>query len=301
MKNYQTLRLLTLASFAFFVSCSNVPSTNVLDPASKNYVGDAAAADSDGNGIANYYESSKVSSSSASSSSVANSSVVNSSSSQINTSSSSSATSSSIQANPSAEYVSIASLGLWVGRTEVANWLYAKVTGVAQATDSLLPVSSISWREALKFCNALSQDSGLAMVYSFKPDSSVVIDTAATGYRLPSVLEWESIANNSVTTNTYIWGSAYSIDNANATSWHLNNSGFAKHDVALKTASTMGFYDLMGNVAEMTQDTSAGYVVVMGGSYATDPTSLKISASSKQTVTANSALVGFRLVRKIVK
>ena len=305
MKNIQNSSLLILASLVGLIGCSSVPNDNVLDPASKNYVGDSAAADSNGNGIANYYESSKVASSSVSSST---SSQVANTSSSISSSSSSAVSSSSVIANPSAEYIADSSASLWVGKTEVAQWLYASVmkndslkAAYRASGDSLLPISNISWREAIKFCNALSHDDSLGEVYSFKSaDSSVNIDSKANGYRLPSVAEWETIASSGDTANVYVWGSQYNLQNANKYAWNDSNASFKLHDVASRTASTGGFYDLMGNVTEMTQDTSAGgYVKLKGGSYATDPTNLMISTTNKQLVTAKAADVGFRIVRKI--
>src|SRR5690606_6861318 len=54
------------------------------------------------------------------------------------------------------------------------------------------PVETISWREAVMFCNELSLQAGFSPYYLVE-ESSVKIraDVDAAGYRLPTEAEWE--------------------------------------------------------------------------------------------------------------
>jgi formylglycine-generating enzyme required for sulfatase activity len=55
-------------------------------------------------------------------------------------------------------------------------------------------VTEVSWTEALRFCNLLSQAAGLEPCYAMGDDpdgQDVDCDWAAGGYRLPTEAEWE--------------------------------------------------------------------------------------------------------------
>lgn len=53
-----------------------------------------------------------------------------------------------------------------------------------------LPVESISWLEAVTYCNSLSEQEGRTPVYTIE-GSNVSWDRSADGYRLPTEAEWE--------------------------------------------------------------------------------------------------------------
>ena len=53
------------------------------------------------------------------------------------------------------------------------------------------PVECVSWLDAVKFCNLLSNKSGLTPYYKLDDElDDFIIDTTANGYRLPSEAEW---------------------------------------------------------------------------------------------------------------
>jgi sulfatase modifying factor 1 len=71
---------------------------------------------------------------------------------------------------------------------------HAHVTGERPSTaeGDQLPVEGISWWEAVRFCNILSRNEGLAPAY--RPHTGiegVEWDSTADGYRLPTEAEWE--------------------------------------------------------------------------------------------------------------
>lgn len=52
-----------------------------------------------------------------------------------------------------------------------------------------LPAVEVSWLDAVRFCNTLSERDGLPPVYRIEEE--VTWDRSASGYRLPTEAEWE--------------------------------------------------------------------------------------------------------------
>lgn len=74
--------------------------------------------------------------------------------------------------------------------------LYLQVTEEVDAAmqESNLPMTEVSWLDAVRFCNRLSQSEGLEEVYLIDRDPDgldVVCNMGAGGYRLPTEGEWE--------------------------------------------------------------------------------------------------------------
>lgn len=137
------------------------------------------------------------------------------------------------------------------------------------------PVESISWIEALEYCNKLSEYYGLQPVYKIENNKLVAVihnngeevypdeaDFSKTeGYRLPTELEWEwfarggEIAIQDGTFNFKYSGS----DNADEVAWHCSSDG--THAVGTKKPNQLGLYDCSGNVYEWCYDTGTdGYL-----------------------------------------
>jgi formylglycine-generating enzyme required for sulfatase activity len=96
-----------------------------------------------------------------------------------------------------------------------------------------LPVTSISWTQAREFCVKLSQKEGVT-------------------YRLPTEAEWEYACRA---------GGEARVGEAEleAVAWYADNSGGTPHPVGLKGPNAWGLHDLLGNVAEWTQDAYEPY------------------------------------------
>ena len=115
-----------------------------------------------------------------------------------------------------------------------------------------LPVESISWHDAVAFCNRLSESLGFRPAYRHE-NESVTWARNTDGFRLPSEAEWEFAARSG---EEHVF--AASTDPAEV-AWHWNNAeGVIKSVGGLKPTSS-GLYDMSGNVAEWVWDRYGPY------------------------------------------
>lgn len=129
------------------------------------------------------------------------------------------------------------------------------------------PVSGISWLDAIKFCNWLSEKEGYDPFYVVK-GNSISYDLTSIGYRLPTESEWEFAArlNGKRRETIFVWGDDYTINDlvgniadatAEGTAAEIlrNYNDGSKESANVKSYSTQSqFYDLSGNVSEMVSD-----------------------------------------------
>ena len=117
--------------------------------------------------------------------------------------------------------------GFWMGRTEVTQEAWQKVTGTnpSEFNGPRLPVENVSWAEAHNYCQAV-------------------------GMRLPTEAEWEYAARAGST------GSRYG--NLVVIAWYRGNSKGAPHKVGQKPTNSWGLHDTLGNVGEWVEDWFAG-------------------------------------------
>ena len=117
------------------------------------------------------------------------------------------------------------------------------------------PVDSVSWYDAVEFCNKLSDSEGLTHCYKISGDK-VGWDQSCTGYRLPSESEWEYAARAG-TQSAFACGDSASC--LGDVAWFADNSDNTTHQVGTKKANAWGLYDMHGNVVEWVWDYSSDY------------------------------------------
>jgi formylglycine-generating enzyme required for sulfatase activity len=203
------------------------------------------------------------------------------------------------------------------------------------------PAYYVSWYDAVVYCNLRSMDEGLTPVYvlgsetdptkwseiagnaetkycgpsssSSAWDSGIIMNTAASGYRLPTEAEWEYIAREGKTNGTTYSGS----DTIGDVAWYEENSGNKTHEVksdkvsGTDSANALGIYDMTGNVWEWCWDwhggisdytaaagpASGSYRVERGGSWFDNADGCSVSHQIFSDPFGRLSALGFRVVR----
>jgi formylglycine-generating enzyme required for sulfatase activity len=106
-----------------------------------------------------------------------------------------------------------------------------------------LPLASVSWRECIEFCNALSRSEKREPLYRIDEDTISLADRA--GYRLPTEAEWE-YACRAGTETTYHFGDSQ----ANLDQFAVWLDQAAPQRVAARRPNAFQLHDMHGNVAE---------------------------------------------------
>jgi formylglycine-generating enzyme required for sulfatase activity len=183
---------------------------------------------------------------------------------------------------------------------------YADVTGAQPSTSrgGQLPVEGVSWWDAVRFCNTLSEREGLAPAYRMPAGADdagdpgdpgeVEWDLSAGGYRLPTEAEWEHACRAG--TDGARYGPLEDI------AWYRLNSRERIHDVGGKEPNAWGLYDMLGNVWEWCWDlydpeVYGTYRVLRGGGWFDEQWSCRASVRRRSHPTFRIDDVGFRVAR----
>ncbi len=158
----------------------------------------------------------------------------------------------------------------YAGVYEVTVDQYQQFSAPGQtATGGRQPVTGISWLNAVKFCNWLSDKEELNPVYQFSGATLEGSDVDADGYRLLTEAEWEWLARKAgrLQQTTFPWGTQSTIpqntgnladESAKATVARYipqyNDGQPGLSETGLFQPNPVGIHDLAGNASEWTHD-----------------------------------------------
>ena len=175
------------------------------------------------------------------------------------------------------------------------------------------PVVMVSWYDAARYCNWLSQRDGFQPQY----DTLTWDCSFSGGYRLPTEAEWEFAARGGLYQNPYPWGED---DPGQRCNWSGMDSFTYTSPVGSFNPNAYGLYDLSGNVLEWTNDyysasyyenspqqdphgpASGTYRVIRGGSWFDGAENLRCACRNPSDpdfadVLIKANTLGFRIVR----
>ena len=170
------------------------------------------------------------------------------------------------------------------------------------------PVETVSWFDAVQYCNRLSKLEGLTSCYSIQGKQVEWPDAACSGYRLPTEAEWEYAARAD---QPYQYAGSDELDRV---AWHNGNSSNTTHPAAQKDPNAWFLYDMSGNVWEWvwdkyndsylgaeTQDPRGPRAgdnrVLRGGWFGLEAADARVANRSRSGPADRGDVAGFRLAR----
>jgi formylglycine-generating enzyme required for sulfatase activity len=192
------------------------------------------------------------------------------------------------------------------------------------------PVQGVNWYDCVKWCNARSDRDGLTpvyytdvsctQVYKSGQVNALYVMSAATGYRLPTDVEWQYAARGGVSGRRFPWGDTNTIQHTRANYQSIDTFAYDTSEtrnyhptyttgnqpytspVGAFAPNGYGLYDVAGNVSEWCFDWfpiyENQYRIVRGGSWAFTANACRVAERRLSSPNSVSFSNGFRTVRK---
>jgi len=198
--------------------------------------------------------------------------------------------------------------------------------------DDSEPVTNINWRDAVVWCNAYSEAMRKTAVYYDADEKEILRDSTdaktvdgatmkrgATGYRLPTEVQWEYAARGGDPRGQQ-WNDIFAGTNDSGTAsgglgdyaWYHANSQGVTHTVKTKKPNAARLYDMSGNVMEwcfdwyggVPNDSGADFFgaelgtirIMRGGSWFYEAEGCEVSSRTGNFPYSKGNNVGFRIV-----
>jgi formylglycine-generating enzyme required for sulfatase activity len=187
-----------------------------------------------------------------------------------------------------------------MAKFQITQDIYFDITNETPSTfkGAKRPVETITWKEAVIFCNLLSKKSGLKPCYTINDETEeITVDFAADGFRLPTEAEWEYACKAGK--NQIRYGELNSI------AWYKDNSLMTSHIVGQKEPNPWGLYDMLGNVWEWCSDiydetVYGSYRIFRGGGWADEERSVMATTRRRShPLKFKIDDLGFRIARNL--
>ncbi|RLL86743.1 SUMF1/EgtB/PvdO family nonheme iron enzyme [Mesotoga sp. BH458_6_3_2_1] len=201
--------------------------------------------------------------------------------------------------------------------------VFCEATGIVKPDDKgwgrgSRPVINVSWKDAIAYCNWLSEKEKLPKAYDsngnlLDKDGMITTDPSkVVGYRLPTEAEWEYAARGGNKSKGYKYSGSNSVDDV---AWYDPNSGGMTQEVGKKTPNELGIYDMSGNVWEWCSDWYEGYSssaqtnpyystdssfrVNRGGGWESSVMSVRVASRDDGSPRSTRDYFGFRIARTL--
>jgi formylglycine-generating enzyme required for sulfatase activity len=202
-------------------------------------------------------------------------------------------------------------------RYPVTRRLYREIMGFdpgwpSDGSDEL-PVTNVSWFDAIEFCNRLSKNEKLVSCYEVQGEQ-VYCNFVADGYRLLTEAEWE-LACRAGTAGSWCCGDDE--EKLGHYAWFDANSNREPRPVGRKSPNAWGLHDMHGNVWEWCWDWYGRYSaglqrdpagptngesrILRGGAFIFPPRVLRSAIRFSESPSTRFPDFGFRCGRKLIE
>lgn len=157
----------------------------------------------------------------------------------------------------------------YIGKYEITQSQFETVMGFNPSSfkkdGANRPVETVTFWDAMEFCDKLSEREGYSTFYNLTDKEYVGnnivkakrnCNMKATGYRLPTIAEFEYAAKGGeeqINNKVYSFAGC-EINELKDYAWFRENNGERPEIVGTKLPNTLGIYDMSGNVSEWCHD-----------------------------------------------